>query len=166
MQIIIEKSIPGSLRDIVTSRVETVRDIFPRWCAKLVVEYNHHDSDILSCEVQYEYRTFVLNIHPAFFEDEDWLGSLIHEIGHGLVKPLVAFGEKMIEHFISDDATSKFLLENFTYLEEQIAEDIALFEKALRRSQTLRKLSEADETRGCNTQANARRGKGRIPSKS
>ena len=166
MQIVIQKSIPDSLRDIVEERITKVVDIFPRWCAKLVVEYTYHDNDLLSCEVQYEYRTFVLNIHPAFFEDRDWLDSLIHEIGHGLVKPLVAFSEKIVEHFIADETTTKFLYEGHVYLEEQIAEDIALFAMAVRRSKTLRELSEADETRGCNTQANARRGKGRIPSKS
>lgn len=151
---------------LVSRRVNTVKDIFPAWCSKLIVGYSVVDDDIASCNVQYEYRTFVLNIHPPFFDDNDWQHSLIHEIQHGLLKPLIHFGDKLIEHYVNDEHTSKFLLDQFLYIEEQVAEDLSLFTKKILREQALQGLSEADETRPCNGQATVRRGKDGLPKKS
>ena len=130
-KIIFDSTFPDTLLPLVQLRVEQVAHLFPSWCAKVVVTYGYSSENVLSIDVQYEYRAIVLNVHPPFFEDDDPQGSLIHEIGHSLLKPLVNFGERIIEHFVEDDRVRRFLAEQFTYYEEQVTEDIAQFTKAL-----------------------------------
>lgn len=151
---------------LVSQRLNSVKGLFPAWCSRVVVNYSIADEDIATCNVQYEYRTFILTLHPPFFDDEEWRHSLIHEIQHGLLKPIVQFGDKLIEHYVNDEHTTKFLLDQFAYLEEQVAEDLSLFAKELLREQTSPALSGADETRPSNGQAVVRRGKRGIPAKS
>jgi hypothetical protein len=135
-KIIFDSTIPESLLPLVQLRVEQVAHLFPLWCSKVVVSYGYSQDNVLSIDVQYEYRAVVLNIHPPFFEDDDPQSSLIHEIGHSLLKPLVHFGERIIEHFVEDDRVRRFLADQFTYYEEQVTEDIALFAKKITNAKT------------------------------
>ena len=165
MHIEYHSSIPKPFLTLVSHRLNCVKGLFPAWCSRVVVNYSIAEEDIASCNVQYEYRTFILTLHPPFFDDGDWHHSLIHEIQHGLLKPIIQFGDKLIEHYVNDEHTTKFLLDQFAYLEEQVAEDLSLFAKELLREQSSQALSEADETRPSNGQAAVRRGKGGIPKK-
>lgn len=134
MKIDIQNSIPMPITEIVANRLEAVRPFFPNWCNKVVVGYSYSAEDVMTCDVQYEYRTIILTIHPPFLDDDDWFDSLIHEIGHGLLKPLTQFGDKVIEHYVEDEHTRKFLYDHFLYLEEQVTEDLAIFGDKLRQS--------------------------------
>lgn len=154
--------VPEELKNFIASRIEPMLPFLPDWCTSVVVGYAQSKDDVLSCEVQYEYRRVIIYIHPLFLEDEDWSHSLLHEIGHSLVKPVIQFGDQLIEHFVDDEEMQKFLLEQFAYAEEQVAEDIAEFAKKIAKAgRTLSERSEADETRGGSAQAKAGRGKRR-----
>ena len=143
-------------------RIDAVADLFPSWVNKLVIEYSRSMDDVITADVQYEYRSVCLTVHPAFFEDDEWQHTLIHEVGHSLLKPLIQFGDKLIENFVGDDAMRRFLLEQYAYLEEQIVEDLAIHCRKLQtRTVTPSEQSGADEIRTSNGQGKVGRGKGR-----
>ena len=153
------QSVPETMTALMAERIEAVADLFPGWVNRLVIEYSRSMEDVITADVQYEYRSVCLTVHPAFFEETDWEHTLIHEVGHALLKPVIQFGDKLIENFVGDEAMRRFLLEQYAYLEEQIVEDLAIFSGKLQNRKTAPRLSEADETRPCDGQAEVRRGK-------
>lgn len=160
MQIQIANSFPTPLTPLMAERIDAVADLFPGWVNKLVIEYSRSMEDVITADVQYEYRSVCLTVHPAFFEDDDWEHTLIHEVGHALLKPLIQFGDKLIENFVGDDAMRRFLLDQYAYLEEQIVEDLAIHcGKLQNRIVTAGRLSGADETRPSDGQADLRSGR-------
>lgn len=154
--------VPEELKHFIASRIEPMLPLLPDWCTSVVVGYAQSKEDVLSCEVQYEYRRVIIYVHPLFLEDEDWAHSVLHEIGHSILKPVIQFADQVIEHFVDDEEMQKFLLEQFAYVEEQVAEDIAEFaKKIVKAEKALPERSEADEIRGGSAQTKAGRGKRR-----
>ena len=162
MQIRYTSDVPVELENFIASRIQPLLPLMPDWCSQVVVGYAQSKDDVMSCEVQYQYRTVILYVHPLFIEDEDWQWSVIHEIGHAILKPAIQYADQVMEHFVDDEDTQKFLLNQFAYIEEQVAEDIAQFAKKLIQSQkTQSERSEADETRPSDGQGKTGRGKRR-----
>lgn len=127
--------IPPELKKIIRERLKTVEALFPGWVNKLVVTYSADpDGDgIASCVPRHEYRSFGLTIHPLFFEDEDWMESLLHEIGHGMMKPYTAVVEKIVDTFIIDPNVKGFIHSQLRDAEEAVSEDLAVWANKLKK---------------------------------
>lgn len=127
------KGIPQALARTIKARLAEVEGYWPSWVNKLSVEYSPDpDGDgIASCVPKYEYRSFALTIHPLFFDDEDWRGSLLHEMGHGLFKPYTLEIEKLVEHYVPPEARA-YVNSRLRDAEEAVSEDIAIWAAKLR----------------------------------
>lgn len=124
----IEYHVPIALKSVIEQRIETVHDLFPAWVNILTVRWQVNDEDIATAQPQYEYRAMTLTLHPQFLDDKDWRSSLIHEIAHSIVRPLVQMVDKIVEKF-APDVTKDYLLDALALKEEEICEDLAIFVK-------------------------------------
>lgn len=129
MKIEYSASVPATLKKTIRERLKAVDGLFPGWVNKLVVSYgiDPEGDGFVSCVPRHEYRSFGLTIHPLFFEDEDWVETLLHEIGHGMLKPYTALVDKLVEEFIQDPQTRKFIAAQLRDLEEAVSEDLAIW---------------------------------------
>lgn len=114
-------------------RIELIRHLFPAWVNVLTIRWAPNEEDIATADPQYEYRAMTLTLHPPFLEDPDWESSLIHEIGHGIMRPYVIHVDKMIEKF-APEAVKEYLLDLLAEKEEEIVEDLAIFIKKVRKN--------------------------------
>lgn len=129
MKIEYTASVPATLKKTIRERLKAVDGLFPGWVNKLSVSYSAdpEGDGIASCVPRHEYRSFGLTIHPLFFEDEDWMETLLHEIGHGLLKPYTALVDKIVEEFVTDHQTRKFIASQLRDAEETVSEDLAIW---------------------------------------
>lgn len=137
MKIEYTATVPSSLKKTVRERLKAVEGLFPGWVNKVVVSYSiDPDGDgIVSCVPRHEYRSFGLTIHALFMEDDDWFETLLHEIGHGLLKPYTALVDKLVEEFIQDAQTRKFVASQLRDAEEAVSEDLAIWAGKLNRKE-------------------------------
>lgn len=126
-----DQSIPKTLRAVVKKRVSEVEHLFPGWVNKVLICYDGSDADVASIHADYEYRSVCVNIHRAFFEESDWKDSLIHEIGHSLVRPYVATVARVVESFVPDSVRG-FVTEELVKAEEAMVEDLTIFAEKIR----------------------------------
>lgn len=133
MKIEYSASVPPSLRKLVRERLRSVEGLFPGWVNKLTVGYSPdpEGDGIASCVPRHEYRSFGLTIHPLFFEEEDWREALLHEIGHGLLKPYTAVVDRIVEKFIADPHVRDFVAGQLRDAEEAVSEDLAIWASKL-----------------------------------
>lgn len=61
------QSVPETMTALMAERIEAVADLFPGWVNRLVIEYSRSMEDVITADVQYEYRCVCLTVHPAFF---------------------------------------------------------------------------------------------------
>lgn len=113
-------------------RLDTMRHLFPAWVNVLTVRWAPNEEDIATADPQYEYRAMTLTLHPPFLEDPDWESSLIHEIGHGIMRPYVQTVDKMVEKF-APEAIKEYLLDVLAAKEEEVVEDWAIFVKKVKK---------------------------------
>jgi len=80
-----------------------------------------------SVEVQYEYRTITLNIHPLIIEeDEDWKGTILHELGHCILAPYTQLATRIVAKAVNE-ASREFILAELEMAEEAVTEDLTAF---------------------------------------
>lgn len=126
-----DDSIPKPLRRVVQKRIGAIEAMFPGWVNKLIVAYDGSDKDVATIRPEYEYRFVTITLHRAFFEQDDWLDSLTHEVAHSLVRPYVALVDRIVEAFVPE--TSKgFIYDELAKAEEAMVEDLAIFADKIR----------------------------------
>src|SRR5688572_24609144 len=102
------KSLEEPLLSIIKERMSTVADAFPRWCTLVIVRYEEDGDEnpnnlIASVEIEYKYRLCRLIIYPQFLTDDEWQGTLLHELHHVIFVPYTKVAENIVNTFVSDD---------------------------------------------------------------
>lgn len=123
--------VPIALKTEIEVRLGKVLHLFPAWVNVLTVRWAPNEDDIATADPQYEYRAMTLTLHPPFLEDPDWESSLIHEIGHGIMRPYVQVVDKIVEKFVSEGMQG-YLTDLLALKEEEVVEDWAIFIKKLK----------------------------------
>jgi hypothetical protein len=135
MKIEYSPAIPPALLPVIQPAVDSVSHLFPRWCEKLTVYYDTDgEADtIASCHPLPEYRTMSIHIRPPFFDESDGgLNALLHEIGHGLIRPLSGRFRRIVERLSPNETVSALIMDELDEAEEGVCEDIAVFAKKLK----------------------------------
>lgn len=132
MRIYYSSSIPDAVRDLVAERIRSVVFMFPPWVRDLRIDYSFDGpgEEIASVVALFEYRSVAITIHPRFFSDDDWVGTLTHEVGHVLTVPLQSFIERVIKHYVPE-AGREFVEQEAAFFWEMVAEDFADFVREL-----------------------------------
>jgi hypothetical protein len=73
-----------------------------------------------------------VTLYPQFLEVGDWEDVLIHEIQHGLLRPLIAKMDRIVEKFVKDDTITEWILDELAEAEEAVCEDLTIFARKLR----------------------------------
>lgn len=123
--------VPIALKAEIEARIKKIQPLFPAWINVLTVRWAPNEEDIATADPQYEYRAMTLTLHPPFLEDPDWHSSLIHEIGHGIMRPYVQTVDKIIEKF-APEPIKEYLLDLLASKEEEVVEDWAIFVKKVK----------------------------------
>jgi hypothetical protein len=72
-----------------------------------------------------------ITIYPLFFEVEDWRNGIIHEIQHGLLRPLIAKIERIVDRFVKDEQIAEYIHDELSEAEEAVCEDLTIFTQQL-----------------------------------
>jgi len=132
-----DHSVSLALREILEPRFDSVAYLFPGWCEKLVVYWDTSEADetILTCNPRHEYRIMSITVHPLFLSNTfTWEDDLIHEIQHGLVRPLIAKIDRIVEKFVKDDTITEYINDELAEIEEAVCEDLAILAKKLKQN--------------------------------
>lgn len=121
-----DKGIPRNIKAVISPKVSAVSHLFPGWVEKLIVTYDGTDKDVATIRPEYEYRFVTLTLHRGFIEQDDWRESMLHEIGHSLVRPYVALVDRIVESFVPENSRT-FVFDELAKAEEAVAEDLAVF---------------------------------------
>src|SRR5690606_21892795 len=111
MVIIYSPTIPEALLPIITERVESVKTLFPGWCNRVSINYEHDNTEnfVLACSSVYEYRFADILVYDAFFSDISWKESLFHEIMHMVLAPFSSKVQDVLEVFSVDERIVEYL---------------------------------------------------------
>ena len=131
--------VPESLQPILNQRLGAFTHCFPSWCEHLSVYWQKQASDdtILSCNPRHEYRSMSITVYPLFFETHDWQNAVLHEIQHGLLRPLIAKIERIVDRFVKDEQINEYIHDELTETEEAVCEDLTIFAQKLCRCTSL-----------------------------
>jgi hypothetical protein len=128
-----KKGVPKPVRETVAPILRDFRCIVPDWCRSLAVDYKHDmgrdapvSGAIASMEADPEYRQAKLEIYSAWHTATDEFRELtiIHELTHIALQPMVAFTDKMIEG-AADTVYQDVLVDQWRRTFEGAVEDIS-----------------------------------------
>lgn len=127
MEVRYSKSVVEPVLSILQQRMPLVLHAFPSWCTLVIVTYDeddpNEDNSSAVIETEYKYRFCRLTLYPQFLTDIEWHGTLIHELHHAIMAPYTKQAERIVEGFVTDEATKTYLLLELADLEEQVVED-------------------------------------------
>jgi hypothetical protein len=128
MKIIVEGTSDSVFKDVVRTRLETVKHLFPGWCDKVHVsiDMDGGQEDEMICLPNYEYRWMHIKVNPPFFENENWRATLVHEIQHAIFRPYIAKVEGLLLYWIEDTQLRSYLMQELNGAEESIAQDMTI----------------------------------------
>lgn len=135
MIITYDGTVSEEIKKVVEPRINVVSHLFPIWCHKLVVYWESHSKEeglLAVCDPKHEYRTMSVTLYPLFLEAGDWEDVLIHEIQHGLLRPLITKMDRIVEKFVKDETLTEWILDELAEAEEAVCEDLTIFARKLR----------------------------------
>lgn len=127
MKITYDPSIPETFLPIVESRFEYAKEVFPSWCKSVYITYTDDNPDGAAAGIipNYPYRMMTIFIYPPFFyyEKDEWLQVIFHELIHAVVSPLRNDFSHVISTFVKDDETLAYIEKKSRDTEEAVAQD-------------------------------------------
>lgn len=139
MKVITHNDFPLAVRWYLPE-IQRILQFLPSWVETVHLRYERSDDSMASCEVQYEYRTVTINVHPLIIEEEDWENTLIHEVVHCLLAPYTQLAHRIVSKAVTE-GSKDFILGELEAAEEAITEDLSTFLTKMRKEVS-------DDTRG------------------
>jgi hypothetical protein len=126
MKVITHNDFPLSLRHLLP-QIRSMLAFLPSWVQTVHLRYERSEGDMASVEVQYEYRTITLNIHPLIIEDDDdWKSTILHELGHCILAPYTQLAARIVTKAVNE-VSREFILAELETAEEAVTEDLKVF---------------------------------------
>lgn len=134
MKIVTHNDFPLSLQWYLPE-IKRLLGYLPSWVETAHLRYERSDDSLASCEVQYEYRSITLNVHPLIIEEDDWEKVLLHELVHCLLAPYTQLACRIVSKAVME-GSKDFIMGELEAAEEAVTEDLSTFFAKLRRGGT------------------------------
>jgi len=135
MNIEFHRSIPADLKPLIRTRISRFRYLFPSWVTELIVYYENDTGEdiLLTCSPNYPYRSMSVTVFPLFFgETDDGEKAMIHEIGHGIIRPYTHIVDRVLKKYLTNEDLAQYISEELADAEEAVVQDLADFVEKLR----------------------------------